>query len=582
MEGSALALLPDVAQLSRMVEILQGQVASLQAEVRQLRQENIDLRMRANSYKALHRRAKKKIDRLEQEVRELKAKNRQLRQEAFGPKRESLESECNSLKELKELEAQGLKAQGDQTKPRRRGQQPDRPGPKRRSYEHLPEHIEVIELPADRRCCLSCGLAYQERPETEDSQQLEIQVKAYRRTIKRRRYQPQCRCQGPGQGPWRIVTAPPPAKLISKSRLGTSIWVEVLLEKFLGQRPLHRVLAQWRLNGLQLAPGTVTEGLKRLLPLFEPFYQAIGDRLQQADYWQSDDTRWQVFAEQEGKKSHRWWLWVFLNSQVVLYVLDARKSRHVPEAYLPKDCDQQAEPGQAEPGVLVVDRARSYKAMAQVKDKQIVLAFCWAHVRRDFIRLVKSWPKLRSWAIAWLLRIRKLYQRHSRWRLTQIAAADTAVADTAVADTAEAQKQVQEQIEHMHQQAVSELADSTLARPCQKVLESLLKHWPGLTRFVSDRRIPLDNNASERQLRSAVVGRKNYYGTGSLWSGQLAAILFSLFATLERWQVNVRQWLSGYLDACALSGGRPPPDWSNWLPWRDTLGRPNLTAEPRA
>jgi FtsZ-binding cell division protein ZapB len=182
MEGPVLAWLPEAANLARLVEGLQDQVASLQEQVQQLQKENIDLRMRANSYKELHRRAKKKIDRLVQEVRELKAKNRQLRQQAFGPKRERLVGEFNSLEELKELEAQGSNTQGlnapsAQSKPRRRGQQPNRPGPKRRSYEHLPEQVEFIELPVQRRCCPSCGLAYQERPETEDSQQLEIQVK---------------------------------------------------------------------------------------------------------------------------------------------------------------------------------------------------------------------------------------------------------------------------------------------------------------------------------------------------------------------------------------------------------------------
>lgn len=86
------------------------------------------------------------------------------------------------------------------------------------------------------------------------------------------------------------------------------------------------------------------------------------------------------------------------------------------------------------------------------------------------------------------------------------------------------------------------------------MLTSLLGHWTGLTRFLDDARIPLDNNASERQLRGPVVGRKNYYGSGAVWSGQLAAM------------VNPRDWLAGYLQACAKAGGRPPPDWEAWLP----------------
>ena len=100
------------------------------------------------------------------------------------------------------------------------------------------------------------------------------------------------------------------------------------------------------------------------------------------------------------------------------------------------------------------------------------------------------------------------------------------------------------------------------------MLQSLQEHWPGLTRFLDDPRIPLDNNASERQLRGPVVGRKNYYGSGAIWSGRLAAMLFSLFATLQQCQVNARPWLTSYFQACAKAGGRPPPNIADWLPWQ--------------
>jgi transposase len=57
-------------------------------------------------------------------------------------------------------------------------------------------------------------------------------------------------------------------------------------------------------------------------------------------------------------------------------------------------------------------------------------------------------------------------------------------------------------------------------------------------------RIPLDNNASERQNRGPALGRKNYDGSGALWSGRLAAMLFSIFATLRLSKINVRKWLT--------------------------------------
>ena len=130
-------------------------------------------------------------------------------------------------------------------------------------------------------------------------------------------------------------------------------------------------------------------------------------------------------------------------------------------------------------------------------------------------------------------------------------------------------------IADMQTQAASELADPQLRNPCRKTLKSLQEHWSGLTRFVDDLRIPLDNNASERRVRGPAVGRKNYYGSGSLWSGRLAAALFSLLATLKLWQINPRLWLLWYLQSCAAEGGQAPADIQPFLPW-------NLSPEKRA
>ena len=85
----------------------------------------------------------------------------------------------------------------------------------------------------------------------------------------------------------------------------------------------------------------------------------------------------------------------------------------------------------------------------------------------------------------------------------------------------------------------------------------------------------MDNNLSERRLRGPALGRKNFYGSGALWSGRLAATLFSLLATLKLWQINARLWLNWYLQSCAEAGGKVPNDIELFLPW-------NLSEDRRA
>ena len=397
---------------------------------------------------------------------------------------------------------------------------------------------------------------------TEDSEQLEIEVRAYRRRIRRRRYQRTCNCP---HGP-RTLVAPPPPKLIGKGLLGVSGWVEILLGKFFSHQPVERQRAEWRLLGLDLSPGTVTGGLERLEPLFTPVYEALLARPAQAGFAQADETRWLVFIEQEGKVGHRWWLWVFLSADTVVFRLDPSRSHDVPEGHFAADACV----------VLMVDRYSAYKAMAQVKRGNVILVFCWAHVRRDFVEVGKGWDELKPWALAWLGRIREVY-RQQRQRLAH----DPGHADYQAADAA-----LRQTLADMQTQAATELADphlrepcrKNLREPCRKTLRSLQEHWSGLTRFVDDLRIPLDNNASERANRGPAVGRKNYYGSGSLWSGRLAAMLFSLFATLTRCDLNPRSWLTWYLESCAANGGQAPADITPFLPWNVTPQRRQFLA----
>ena len=126
----------------------------------------------------------------------------------------------------------------------------------------------------------------------------------------------------------------------------------------------------------------------------------------------------------------------------------------------------------------------------------------------------------------------------------------------------------------MAERGEAALEQADLPTPQRKVLESLGNHWTGLTVFVEHPEVPMDNNTAERVQRGPVVGRKNYYGSGAVWAGRLAATLFSLFQTLYLWNINPRVWLTAYLQACAELGGRAPANVTCWLPW-------NLTAEQR-
>lgn len=124
----------------------------------------------------------------------------------------------------------------------------------------------------------------------------------------------------------------------------------------------------------------VAGGLQAIAPLFQPLKQAFIAQLRSEQHWHADETRWAVFAGTLGKVGHRWYLWVFHASTVVHYVLEQTRSAQVVTDELLG----------IERGVISCDRYSAYKKFARLHPG-VVLAYCWAHQRRDFLELANSW-----------------------------------------------------------------------------------------------------------------------------------------------------------------------------------------------
>jgi transposase len=507
-----------------------------------------ELRQQAGHYRSLHERACEREKALLRRVDELEAKLRLRERELFGRKSERSPGLATS---------QGALAVA--TAPRNpRGHRRGTPGHGRKSYAHLPVEEEWIDLPAGKRLCDRCGLPFVANGDSENSTQVAIRVRAYVRCFRRRRYRPGCQCPHLPA----VIVAPPPPKLIPKGLYDVSVWVTVLLDKYAFLRPTGRLVADLGTAGLGLSPGTVTDGLRRLAPLFEPLMDGLVARNLEEKQWHADETRWRVFEPVEGKVGSGWWLWVFRSASAVVFVLDRSRSARVPEAHFQG----------VEGGILIVDRYAAYKALSVVKLGKVLLAFCWQHVRRDFLEVARDWPAHEAWGFEWVDAIGELVHLN-RLRLE--------VLDDAAA-FAPRDAELRQGVERMAARRAAELGQGDLHPARRKPLESLRTHWGGLTLFVDHPEVPMDNSEAERQLRGPAVGRKVFYGSGAVWAGQLAAALFSLFATLKLWNVNPRPWLAAYLEACAQHGGQPPPDAAAFLPWnlsearrRQFAGRPS-------
>ena len=483
-------------------------------------------------------------------VPQLEALKRQLawlHKQQFGCKSEA--SGAHGLATLPqaatEASAWEAAAGGAAPSPRRRGQQPGGKGPKRQRRLDLPEELTHHTLSEAERSCPLCGKLRPEIGLSEQSEEIEWQVGLVRRRHIRHRYGPSCDCPA-GRG---IRSAPRPAKLIPKGLFGVSFWVEVLLKKFAWAQPLHRTVGELQAHGLGVSAGTLSGGLKKIKDWVQPLAGQFVLQSREGSHWQRDETCWPMFCLPEGKTRQNWWFWVVVSPQVTAFLLEPTRSGQVPRDFFAK--------GTA--GIVNVDRYAGYFALLGA-DWRLQLAYCWSHQRRDFVNWGQGTLRWASWAGQWVGRINRLFasngQRRQAWLHKQAQ------------PLAALEGQVRHQVQEMKEVWERELVEGQLIGEPQKILQSLRRHWQGLRVFVEHPEVPMDNNAAERANRPLAVARKNFYGSGAQWSGELACACFTILATLRQHRICPRRYFQAYFEACAGQGGRAPTALEEFLPWK--------------
>ncbi len=462
------------------------------------KQAYIALTWKANYWQAQHARSVEREAALTAKVASLEATVRDLTQRLYGTKSEK----SAGPDEVAESPASRL---------RHRGQQPGSKGHGRSARSALLMVPEVHDLSPAQLCCPACGEAFAPFPGTEDStineaspQQaagyqteghcrgdttvsppsslckvtseqaprnllIAVQVQAHLRRIQRRRYHKTCECpQVPG-----IVTAPPAPRVIPKSPLGVSLWTTVLLDKYLYGRPTYRFCEQFTHHGLPLSQGTLTDGLQKIAVLFEPVMTKLYERQMREKRFHGDETRWEVFEDVDGKTGHRWYLWVMQSASVVLYRMAPGRGAEVPTAHFAKLHKDLVDV------VLVCDRYSAYKCLAKACD-ELILAFCWAHVRRDFLKAARSWPELERWMCTWVEDIRELYRLNAaRLEVWE----ETLRLEQQPAAFVERHRDLETQLSQRQARCEAHLQEPALHLVKHKVLSSLHTHWDGLTVF---------------------------------------------------------------------------------------------------
>ncbi|WP_135552685.1 IS66 family transposase [Paenibacillus cymbidii] len=476
---------------------------------------------------------RKIIDAQVAEIERLEAVNLGQRDQLFGRSSEHVATSDGDRSDANDNLPVARTADARAQTRRRRGGQKGHKG-YGRSIPNIPEIEVVHEVPANEACCSTCGASVADTGLSEDAYEVDIQIKLVRIHHRRKRAARTCDCQAK-----RMVTAPKPPAIIPKGKFSHAFLAYVIVMKYVFQVPLHRLLQWFHMQGLLLTASTLIGNFKVLGQRLQPLYERLVQINGQADHWHVDETGWKMFAQSDKKDNANWWLWVFACKQTVVYVVDSSRSASVLLAHLKKGVR----------GIVSSDRYSSYLKLSRLRPG-ITNAFCWAHLRRDFLKAGKEHIRLQPWSPLWLDRIRQLY-RLNRQRLT-VADAGTLLEQAMVHFFAEAQRELQSPDLHPRQRTI---------------LKNTLKNQAALCVFVEQPHVPMDNNRAERLLRLAALGRKNYYGCHAQWSGDFTAICLSILQTAAQHGLNAQAYLRYILDELAHHPAGHP-DLDALLPWK--------------
>jgi transposase len=437
-----------------------------------------------------------------------------------GADAQALQLEIDQLQELLARREQEIFGESSEKRSRPVSSAPAEPAERNGHGPSKQKELPVVEvrheLPETERSCGHCGGTLQAMgAQVEESEEITVVERSFR-LVRHQRQKYRCRCNG------NVVTAPGPVRLIPGGRYSPEFAVEVAINKYLDHAPLERQVRIMEREELEVTSQTLWDQIDALAGHLEPCYEALHSQVLGSPVIHADETHWRLMGREEEKS--RWWVWCVASQEAVFYQLlgtrSAKAARSVLSGYR---------------GVVLCDGYGAYEALARA-GPEITLAHCWAHVRRKFIEIESHYPR----ACEEILQlIGKLYSVEREAARLELPAGEERLSQRAKLRAERSAPLIESIRTWAEEQRQKALPRSGLGQ----ATEYLLGLWTGLTRFVENPRIPLDNNAAERALRGVVVGRKNHYGSRSKRGTEVAALFYSLCETAKLVGVEPRAYL---------------------------------------
>jgi transposase len=465
---------------------------------------------------------------------------KELQRHRFGRRAETLPEEqmLLGLEDVEQVEASS-EARKDTSAPDVRA---TRAHKRRVNRGSLPAHLPRIEVVVDidDKSCPCCR-GDLHRIGEDRSERLDMVPAQFRVLVTRR---PKYACRSCEDG---VVQAPAPARLIEGGLPTEATIAQVLVSKYADHLPLYRQAQIYARQGIDLDRSTLADWVGQAAWHLRPLHARLLGKLRQRSKLFADETTMPVLDPGRGRtKTGQLWAyaaddrpWGGADPPGVVYVYAPDRKAERPIAHL-----------DGFKGILQVDGYAGYRKLAERCDVQ--LAFCWSHMRRNFYELATPGPA--PIASEALERIAEFY----------------AIEKDIHCRSAEERRLIRQQKSQPLANAFEQWLRAKLALISQKgklaeAIRYALSRWEGLTRFIDDGRIELDNNAVERSIRPIALNRKNALFAGSDGGAEHWAAIASLIETCKLNDVDPLKYLTDVITR--IADGHPNSEIDQLLPW---------------
>jgi transposase len=370
--------------------------------------------------------------------------------------------------------------------------------------DHLPQIPVEHDLPEAEKTCSCCGGAKQRIGE-DRSRELEftpakLEVKVH---ILPKYACPKCR-----DG---VVSPPVPPKPVPGGIAGPGLVSYVLVSKFADHLPLYRLEDILVRHGLFLSRSTLCDWVRNAAVLLEPLAELQKTLVLLSAVLWTDDTHVTVLGgATPGSTKGRFWPYIGdVEHPYTVYDFTMSRVRDGPAKFLANYS-----------GFLQADAYGGYDGIFLGSSGKIVEVACWAHARRKFHDARSNAPRQANQVLEW---IQQLYDVEDR------------AGELSAAERQSLRQRESVPILDRIEKYLDELSPRTLPKSALgKALTYARNQRAALRQYVTDGRLTIDNNVSERTVRIQAIGRKNWEFLGSPEAGPRAAVLFTILAGAKR------------------------------------------------